>query len=716
MTAATGSLRQLLRDAVRLDRAQSDPVVSARNAVGVAAPLAVGALAGSASLGLATTVGALQVAFADRPGPYRLRVLRMVGTALAAATTATLAVLASNDTAGSVALVTVAAFLAGLLLAGGPSAAQTGTAATVAALVLGHTPQPPSVALHVGLLVLAGGGIQTLLAVAAWPLGRHRPERLALASLYRELAGIARAPRGTSTGPPGGDSLTAVRTMLYGLGHDHGPSVEAYRVLLDEAERIRREIVVLGAGAERLAAEGGADLAAQIRSGLSAAAAVLEQIAAALERGRTPVEGAGEVAQATIRGAVETLTSDSDRADRLTRRAAAARLRALSGQLRAVVESARAGASEGGQGGEPSHRGMPRLHDPIAAALASLRPDSSLLRHAVRLALLVGASDLVVRAAGLGRGYWVSLTILVILRPDFGTTLQRGVLRMAGTVIGLLLATALVHWVPGGQWWQIALILVFAFGMRYAGPANFGLSAVSLSALVVVLLEVSGVPAHTTFVDRAVATVVGGAVAVVAVLAFPSWERELLPARLGTLLRNYREYLAVVADLDAGRERIQRARAACRAARTNAQASLDRAAAEPVPAERTIELGRAVLTHTHRFIHAALALDAARLPLRETGASAGLPELPEFFAAADDALTGVERSIERAAAPAQRPVLRQVQEQLADAITSHPERAGGADTAALVVDATDRMTDSLDTLIAELRRQFGRPRSPQPVS
>ena len=74
----------LLRDAARLDRTQSDPVVSLRNAIGVAAPLAIGILSGGIAQGLASTVGALQAAFADRPGPYRLRILRMLGTALAA--------------------------------------------------------------------------------------------------------------------------------------------------------------------------------------------------------------------------------------------------------------------------------------------------------------------------------------------------------------------------------------------------------------------------------------------------------------------------------------------------------------------------------------------------------------------------------------------------------------------------------------------------------
>src|SRR4051812_17337248 len=111
-TARAGSsLAGLLRDAARLDRTQSDPVVAGRNAVGVAVPLAAGTIAGSAAVGLAMTIGALQTAFADRPGPYRLRALRMLGTALAAAIATTLAVALSRSDAGEVALLAVLAFV-----------------------------------------------------------------------------------------------------------------------------------------------------------------------------------------------------------------------------------------------------------------------------------------------------------------------------------------------------------------------------------------------------------------------------------------------------------------------------------------------------------------------------------------------------------------------------------------------------------------------------
>jgi uncharacterized membrane protein YccC len=700
---ARSSLAGLLRDAARLDRTQSDPVVSLRNAVGVALPLAIGALAGSPSLGLASTIGALQTAFADRPGPYRLRMLRMSGTALAAGLTSGLAVAASRSDAASVLLLLVLAFTAGLLVTGGPSATQVGIAGTAAALVLGHTPQPPSVALHVGLLVVAGGAVQTVLAIAAWPLGRHRPERTALAKLYRELADAARTQHGTRVSPPAGDTLTTVRQTLYGLGHDHGPSVEAYRVLLDEAERIRRETVVLSGLAERLADERDPVLAGLVRGSLTAAASVLGEIGDALDIGRPVSSETLAPARATLRQAMDRLDAGDGSGGELTRRAAAARLQALGGQLRAAVESSNTGASEGRRGDEPDGRGIARLRDPMAILRANLNVQSAVLRHAVRVALLVAGSDLVVRVADVSRGYWVPLTVLVVLRPDFGATLQRSVMRTLGTVVGLLLATVLVHWVPGGDWWQIALIAAFVFGMRLAGPGNLALLAISLAGLVVVLLEINGVPAHTTLVARSIATVVGGALAVLAALALPAWERQYVPARLVELLDAYREYLQVVADLSSQRNTLQRARTACRLARTNAQTSVDRAQIEPVRGGAEVDLGRAVLAHTHRFIHAMLSVEALRPPLRDAG---GVPELEAFLAEAGDVLRAARTAIRSDEIPAPGSDLRLRQERLAQLLSADPGRAGGLEVVATLVEATDRVTNSLDTLVEELRRQL----------
>lgn len=692
-------LSELLKDGLRLDRTQSDPVVSARNALGVAAPLAIGALAGSAAYGLPSTIGALQTAFADRPGPYRLRVLRMSATAVTAAVTGGLAVALSANDFASTALLFVVAFVGGLLVSGGPAATQVGIAGTVAPLVLGHQVTDTGAALHVGLLVLAGGAGQVLLAVAGWPLRRHLPERRALSGLYTALAELARSPATTSVGPPLGDLLGAVRSTLYGLGHDHGPSVEAYRVLLDEAERVRRELIVLGGYAERLDTENPA-AAERLRGALADTAAVLSAVGTALESGRLPEAGVPARTFERIAAVAHDLDSDDQRR---ASQAAAARLRTLLGQLRAAVETATAGASEG-RIAEPrpsdGGRRSVRLRDPIATVRANLSPDSVVLRHAVRAAVLVAGSDLVLRLAGVDHGYWVPLTIMVVLRPDFATTFQRATMRVGGTIVGLVLATGLVHFVPGGQWYAVALIALFFFVMRLAGPGNLAIGAAALSALVVVLLSLAGVAPHRTIDRRAVDTLIGGGLALVAVLLRASWERDVLRRRLADLLIAYRRYTDDVADFAYSPARLQRSRSAARVARTNAEASVDRAGGEPVSRRDEVELGRAVLAHSHRYVHALLALDTARAALRDGSPPA---ELGDLLAACSDALDRCAEAVLHGGTPS-LPDLRATHDALVSAMAGHD---GGldAETVAAVIDATDRMVDGLSSLADEMARQ-----------
>jgi uncharacterized membrane protein YccC len=317
------------------------------------------------------------------------------------------------------------------------------------------------------------------------------------------------------------------------------------------------------------------------------------------------------------------------------------------------------------------------------------------------MAVLVAGSDLVVRLAGFQRGYWVPLTILVVLRPDFGSTLQRSVMRVAGTIVGLLVASELVHWVPAGDWFQIALIAVFCFGLRLAGPGNLALSAACLAALVVVLLAINGYSTHSTFVDRSVATLVGGALAIVATLIRPSWERAVMAVRLADLLTAYRSYLDTVADLNTDRATLQQARSASRLARTNAQASVDRARTEPGADVAQVELGRSLLANSHRLVRSVLTIDALRPRLREAEA---LPELDRLLHLVSDALGAASGAL-RTGEPIHRSnTLREAQGELATRLTS--SRAGAAalppEAAGALMYASDRLVNSTDTLVAVL--------------
>src|SRR5713226_2488940 len=132
------------------------------------------------------------------------------------------------------------------------------------------------------------------------------------------------------------------------------------------------------------------------------------------------------------------------------------------------------------------------------------------------------------------------MTIVLVLKPEFATTFSRGILRIAGTIAGLLLATAMFHFLPIHTATSIALIGLFTFLMRWVGPANYGIFAVTISALIVLLLTINGVAPKEVIAARGANTIAGGALALLAYTAWPTWERTRVPELFANMLEAYR--------------------------------------------------------------------------------------------------------------------------------------------------------------------------------
>src|SRR5262249_6112935 len=128
---------------------------------------------------------------------------------------------------------------------------------------------------------------------------------------------------------------------------------------------------------------------------------------------------------------------------------------------------------------------------------------------------------------------------VLVLKPEFTTTFSRGVLRIVGTIVGLLLATALFHFLPIHTATEIVLIGVFMFLMRWIGPGNYGVFGVSVSALIVLLLTINGISPKEVIHARGVNTVIGGALALAAYAVWPTWEKAQISEVFATLLEAY---------------------------------------------------------------------------------------------------------------------------------------------------------------------------------
>ena len=68
------------------------------------------------------------------------------------------------------------------------------------------------------------------------------------------------------------------------------------------------------------------------------------------------------------------------------------------------------------------------------------------------------------------RPYWVLLTVAIVLKPDFGSVFTRAVQRGAGTLLGVLLGSALLAVLPRDAW---VLVAMAGFAARCCpGPAT----------------------------------------------------------------------------------------------------------------------------------------------------------------------------------------------------------------------------------------------------
>ena len=125
----------------------------------------------------------------------------------------------------------------------------------------------------------------------------------------------------------------------------------------------------------------------------------------------------------------------------------------------------------------------------------------------------------------LPRGYWSVLTVLVVLKPNFGGTLTTAVQRVAGTVLGGLIAAALGSVIRD----QPVLLFcagLFAFAAFAFRPFNYALFVIGLTPMVTLILNISDVGDWRVATLRILETVLGGGLALLGGFAlFPTWER-----------------------------------------------------------------------------------------------------------------------------------------------------------------------------------------------
>ncbi|MCW2582498.1 MAG: conserved rane protein of unknown function, partial [Klenkia sp.] len=199
----------------------------------------------------------------------------------------------------------------------------------------------------------------------------------------------------------------------------------------------------------------------------------------------------------------------------------------------------------------------------------------------VRLTLCMVVAEAARQLLPIERPYWVLLTVAIVLKPDFGSVFTRAVQRGVGTVLGVLLGSALLALLPGREWVLLAMA-VSAAVLPWARNANFGLFSVFLTPLVLMLLDLATPSSEGLVGARLVDTLIGCAIVLVfGYLLWPgTWQAPLDDALRGAATALDRFVEAAFGDTP---EATRRARRGSYRALTELQTQLQRRLAEPPP-------------------------------------------------------------------------------------------------------------------------------------
>ncbi|VCU71683.1 Inner membrane protein YccS [Pigmentiphaga humi] len=172
---------------------------------------------------------------------------------------------------------------------------------------------------------------------------------------------------------------------------------------------------------------------------------------------------------------------------------------------------------------DPRH--VPLGHHGVLESLwENLRPWSPALLAAARIGVATAIAGLIGAALGLERAYWTMAAAVLMLHQGLNwmRSLQRGIERMSGTLVGLVLAGGILAVHPEGPWLVMTLMLL-QFIIEMVVIRNYALAVVFITAAALTIAS-GGHPVpdigHLLWV-RGVDTFIGCAVGL-AILALTS--------------------------------------------------------------------------------------------------------------------------------------------------------------------------------------------------
>jgi uncharacterized membrane protein YccC len=732
------ALKDTARSGIAVEKKRLEPLIAVRGAAGLAIVIALSLWLFGPAAAASSAFGAFQAAIATFQRSWRPRPELAIASGTSLAVSTFLGYLTISKEPLFLALLVVWTFAAGMSWAAGPTIGLI--ASSNVAIMLVTVTLPTSVAQAAGhaAMMIVGGLVQAALIVL-FPVRRWGAHRDALADALAAEADYARRLRHDPVASFDPQPLMEARNAAAVTPRQARRRPAELHGARGIAERIRPVLASLADPAMGVPAEGPAR--DRVRELLASAAALLDAAAHAIRHGepvkvppaalatfRTPDTGSiltGAPYRAMTRlntllqDVVETAGGAPQEGTSQDGAPSGARGTARSAETDDRSTSGRAPTHPGARGTArpaPTTRSRPTFLALIPKALKAMRSElrrgSPVTRHATRVSAVAATGYILGTWLPLGHGYWAPLTSVMVMRPDFSQTYSRAVARLAGTVIGVAVATGAVQAASPGTLLSGALAVASAALMYLLMRTGQFATQACIAAYVVFLLGMGGEEWTQTVPERVLLTLMGGFLAMLAYAVYPAWETPRLRTRLADWLATQGTYAAAVfgsyADPSASNAPdVRQALLTARTARAAWHAAVARATAEPV---RHRGLSRTAADDAEDALaqlgRVAMLLEA-HLP--ERGATP-VPPAARFA----DALRESTHQGAKAIRERRVPTWDAVREALDAWETENPENADKVvrNTATLVLDTLTELSEALDTAVPPMTLDGTAPEKP----
>src|SRR5699024_8120514 len=113
---------------------------------------------------------------------------------------------------------------------------------------------------------------------------------------------------------------------------------------------------------------------------------------------------------------------------------------------------------------------------------------------ALRLTVCVALAETASLFVPFEQSYWVTLTVGIVLKPDFGSVFGRAVLRGAGTVVGVGVGAVVVATTATSgptAWIVVVVVAVLAGGVPFGKVRNYAIMTSFVTPLIIMEIELS---------------------------------------------------------------------------------------------------------------------------------------------------------------------------------------------------------------------------------